>query len=380
MYRLALLLLCSGLGVEGWVSGFKPQPIRPATKMSPPTALSALNRRNFVSSSAIIAAGLTLGTPKANAVPTGAELITPGTLVGKTMVITGASTGLGLESARDLAKGGATVVLTARSDAKGTKAVAAVQESLQEQGIENPNVSYVTLDLDNLDNVKGFPARFKQAMGDKKIDVLINNAGVMAIPERQLTKDGYERTFQSNHLGHFALTAKLVPFLSQDARIINVSSLAYNFVKSFDFENVNSEITYGPWKSYGASKLANIYFSQELQRRIDAAGKSYQTVCLHPGAVNTDLGRNMVGEDKWGTPPEKPWEKALMKVVTSLTLTPDQGAATQVYLAASAGPLERGAFYNNLKPERLPSYAQDRDAAKKLWDVSESMAGVKFDI
>jgi NAD(P)-dependent dehydrogenase (short-subunit alcohol dehydrogenase family) len=110
------------------------------------------------------------------------------------------NTGIGLESAKALAKGGATVVMTARTDQKGIKALETVQEYLKQEGIQNDKVYTVQLDLDDLENVKTFTQRFKDKMGDAKIDVLMNNAGVMAIPERQLTKDGYERTFQSNHL------------------------------------------------------------------------------------------------------------------------------------------------------------------------------------
>ena len=147
------------------------------------------------------------------------------------MVITGGSTGMGLVSAQALALGGATVVLTARTNKKGQAAVQKVQDYLQQHGVtnnnNNNNVYAVQLDLDDLANVKSFPDRLTQVLAGRKVDVLMNNAGVMAIPERQVTKDGYERTFQSNHLGHFVLTAQLTPLMQNRARIVNVSSAAH---------------------------------------------------------------------------------------------------------------------------------------------------------
>lgn len=293
---------------------------------------------------------------------------------------------MGLESAKDLAKGGATVVLTARTESKGQTAVETINAALTQEGISNPNVYYVTLDLDKLDNVASFVDRFKKVVPVPKIDVVLNNAGVMAVPDRQLTADGYERTFQSNHLGHFVLTAKLFPLLKDNARVINVSSLGYNFAGGrLNLENLNSEQSYGPWKSYGYSKLENILFTQELQRRSDAAGKSLTAVSLHPGAVNTDLARNMIGEEKWEQKktvgPTNAWETFLDKAISSALLTIDEGAATQVYLASTTGAnLIKGAFYNNLKAEKLPAFAKNEIDAKQLWEESEKLSGVKFEI
>ena len=151
-----------------------------------------------------------------------------GSLVGQVHVITGSSTGLGLESAKRLAAGGATVVCTVRTSSKGEKTLQEIRDYLGHRGIENRNVFYVTLDLDDLENVRTFPDRYKKLMGKKKITVLMNNAGVAAIPQRELTRNGFERTFQSNHLGPFLLTAVLFPCLDRDGaagvKIINVSS------------------------------------------------------------------------------------------------------------------------------------------------------------
>ncbi len=227
----------------------------------------------------------------------------PQSLQDQVIVITGGTAGLGLESAKRLAAGGATVVLTSRTQPKGQVAVQAVQDYLKQLDIGNENVYALPLDLDDLENVKTFPKRLGTSpVGDKQITVLMNNAGVMAIPERQLTKDGYERTFQSNHLGHFLLTSQLMPRLADDATVINVSSEAHKFAsKGLELDNLNGEKSYGPWSSYGQSKLANILFSKELQQRADQAGRKLTAVSLHPGAVQTDLARNLIGEEKWQT-------------------------------------------------------------------------------
>jgi len=308
----------------------------------------------------------------------------PHSLDGKLVVITGGTGGIGLESAKMLAGGGADVVLTARSESKGAKAIAKVQEYLQQEKIDQqPKITSVLLDLDDLDSVKSFPERFSAVFGkDRKIDVLMNNAGVMAIPERELTKDGYERTFQSNHLGHFALTAKLFPYLNENARVINVSSAAYNIASAgLDLDNLNGEKGYGPWSSYGQSKLENILFTQELQRRADAANVPIIATCLHPGAVNTDLARYIIGEEKWQqkkeTGPSGFFENAVDAVISKALKTPQQGAETQVFLATTSD-FEKGRFYSDLKPQKLPGFAVDKAKAQALWQRSEELSGVSF--
>lgn len=312
-----------------------------------------------------------------------------GSLDGEVVVITGGSTGMGLESAKRLAVGGATVVLTSRTFSKGEKAVESVKEYLRNKGIEDTSkVFNLILDLDNVENVKTFPESYKQ-LGLGSIDVLMNNAGVMAIPDLQLTEDGYERTFQSNHLGHFVLTAGLYPFLSRkQATVINVSSDALNFASGgLDFENLNGEKKYGPWTSYGYSKLANALFTQELQRRAESAGDGswLTTVALHPGAVSTDLGRYLIGEEKYNemkTRGASGLESLAQNALAVFLKTVPEGASTQVYLAAGAdGALKKGAFYEEMKEKKnLPAFAKDTAAAKSLWEKSEELAGIKFDI
>jgi NAD(P)-dependent dehydrogenase (short-subunit alcohol dehydrogenase family) len=195
-------------------------------------------------------------------------------------------------------------------------------------------------------------------------------------------------TFQSNHLGHFALTAGLFPYLSRTkSTVINVSSEAYQIARGgLDFKNLNGETNYGPWTSYGLSKLSNILFTQELQRRADETGDSswLTAVTLHPGAVATDLGRYLVGEGKWNdlkTKGPSPLESIALNAVSVFTKTVPEGASTQVYLASGAdGQLKPGAFYEDLKVRSLPSYATDAESAKELWKKSEQLAGVDFSL
>jgi len=311
----------------------------------------------------------------------------PGSLVGKVMVITGGTAGLGLESAKRLAVGGATVVLTSRSDEKGIKAVESVQEYLATKGVINRKVFSVQLDLDDLENVKTFRARLEAspALSDvKKINVLMSNAGVMAIPERQLTKDGYERTFQSNHLGHFALTAKLFPILADDARVINVSSDAYMFAsKGLQLDNLNGEEEYGPWSSYGLSKLSNILFTKELQERASKSGRALTAVALHPGAVRTDLARNLIGEEKFAAMQKNGptgMDFALLSLLSYFTRSVQSGASTQVYLAAGNGDLVKGEYFVDMKAKSVGETALDMNKAKSLWEISEKLTGINFEI
>lgn len=312
----------------------------------------------------------------------------PGSLTDKTIVITGGNTGLGLESAKRLAAAGAAVIVTTRTNAKGSQAVADIAAYLQQQGIQNDKISSLTMDLANFDSVKAAAKEITSSTdSNRKIDVLMCNAGVMAIPDRQLTVDGYERTFQTNHLGHFLFTAKLIPALSPNARIINVSSTAYMFAgpSGLDMNNLNAEKQYGPWSSYGQSKLANILFTQELQRRADNAAdnKAYTVTALHPGAVATDLGRYLVGEDQWNkmkTDGIMTWQQKLLLVpLSKFTKTVPIGANTQIYLAADPVRPVPGAFYDNLQPvTNLPPFARDVQAAQTLWQVSEQMTGTTF--
>ena len=179
-------------------------------------------------------------------------------LEGKLIVITGGNTGLGLESGKRLAASGATIVLTSRNAGKGANAVKSIKDYvLETTGVENNNIYTLPLDLCDLESVKNFPQLLKdsdvlKASTSNGIDVLLNNAGVMAVPELEITKDGFEKTFQSNHLGHYALTGLLLPYLSEGSRVVNVSSMAYLITsKGLDMDNLNGEVEYKKWDAYG---------------------------------------------------------------------------------------------------------------------------------
>ena len=206
-------------------------------------------------------------------------------LDGKTVVITGGNTGIGLETAVDLAKRNARVILGCRSVERGERAAVEVRKRSG-----NDNVVFVQLDLASLDSVRKFAAKILE--DEPRVDILINNAGIMALPERALTQDGFEMQFGVNHLGHFLLTNLLLVRIKEapSARIVNVSSLAHKR-GDMDFDNLNSERSYAPWKAYGTSKLANILFTRSLAKRLQ--GTNVTTNSLHPGAIMTELARHL---------------------------------------------------------------------------------------
>jgi NAD(P)-dependent dehydrogenase (short-subunit alcohol dehydrogenase family) len=358
---------------------------------SKPIATS-FGRRGFLGGIVAVAAG-TLGAKRSEAavLPSKKEPYIyqplPGSLVGKMILITGGSTGLGLESAKRLAAAGATIVLTTRTLEKGEKAVANVQDYVIQKGVENSNVYFLTLDLDDLETVKSFPQRYETRFGSQKIDVLMNNAGVAAIPHRATTKDGFERTFQSNHLGHFVLTAGVFPMMNHEkCRIINVSSIAHlslvspeTRISGLSLENLNYEVGYEGWAAYGQTKLENILFTQELQRRAEAAGfPGVTAVVLHPGLVGTDIWRNTpIGLNKKNSS----GMSIPSRMFYSAVRTTEQGANTQVWLAAGEGDdaeVKGQYFDEDQKVAKLKEYAKDEEKAKGLWELSDQFAGVKF--
>lgn len=375
----------------------------------PSSLASALDRRNFFQSATANVASLSLLVASSSAVlsttdvANAADVATtsysktyqpaPHSMDGKIVVITGGNAGLGLESTKRLAEAGASVVFTSRDEAKGQKALAEINEYLKQQTAGDATFAgkamVASLDLCDLDNVKSFDKRLESIIGkDTKIDVLMNNAGVMAIPDRRLTKDGFEKTFQTNYLGHFALTSTLLPSLSPDARVINVSSLGYQFApKGLDLDNLNGEKEFGPWSSYGLSKLENILFTNELQKRARSsrAWSNLTAFSLHPGAVQTDLARYLIGEEKFQSMKENGFSswtaKVVMESLAKFVKTVQEGASTQVFLAAAdSGSLEAGKFFSDGKVMSVQAFAADAEKAKELWGVSEKLSGVKFEL
>ena len=203
-------------------------------------------------------------------------------LDGKTVIITGANNGIGLETAVDLAKrNAAKIILACRSVERGEKAAVEVRKRSS-----NDNVVFRQLDLASLESVRKFASKILEE--EPQIDILVNNAGVMALPERKLTKDGFEMQFGTNHLGHFLLTNLLLDRIKEapSARIVNVSSVAYK-MGPIKMDDLNSEHSYTSWGAYCQSKIANILFTRALSKRLE--GTNVTANALHPGAIFTGL-------------------------------------------------------------------------------------------
>lgn len=286
-------------------------------------------------------------------------------LDGKTVIITGSNTGIGKENARDLAKRGARVIMACRSL---DKAEAAKKEIVDETG--NKNVVAKYLDLASLKSVRDFAADINR--NEPRLDVLINNAGVMAVAKLTRTQDGFETQMGVNHLGHFLLTNLLLDLLKKSApsRVVVVSSLAHWFSTrtGFNFENMNGEIFYDAFDAYGQSKLANILFTRELARRLKGTGVTANS--LHPGAVATELGRHLPN-----------WVQAIVSpIYPYFTKSCEQGAQTNIHLAVSE-EMEgvSGLYFADCKERTPAATAQDDKAAKKLWEVSARLVRLDND-
>lgn len=275
-------------------------------------------------------------------------------LNGKTAIVTGASSGMGKVTALELAKAGAKVVIVCRP---GSKAEAAFGEISAEAG--KGNVELMNADLSSQSSIRACVEEFRKT--HERLEILVNNAGIF-LSNRELTADGFERTFATNHLAYFLLTNLLLDMLkaSAPARIVCVASKAERWGK-IDFDDLQSERSYSGMKAYSQSKLANILFTYELARRLKHTGVTAN--CLHPGLVNTGWGRGFRGIFKIG-----------IKLVTPFMLAPEEGAKTSIYLASSP-EVEKvtGQYFIKCKPARSADSSYDADVAKKLWEVSERL-------
>lgn len=291
-------------------------------------------------------------------------------LSGKVVVVTGANTGLGFETTRVLAEHGAHVVIASRNADKA----AAAQRSIEKRDSE-ASVEVITVDLADLATVE----RFAESFSDRhdQLDVLINNAGIMMVPKGQ-TADGFERQLGTNHLGHFALTGRLIGVLgaTPDARVVTVSSIAHRS-GSMDFDNLMYEHGYRRQAAYGRSKLANLLFAFELQRRCEAAELDITSVAAHPGVSSTDLGNHLM--DNLLLRP--------LKLLSSLALQ-DAAAGAEPTLRAATDPTATGGDYfgpagmgevrGRATRVTASSTARDPDIAAELWATSEQLTGVTF--
>jgi NAD(P)-dependent dehydrogenase (short-subunit alcohol dehydrogenase family) len=281
---------------------------------------------------------------------------------GKTVVVTGANSGIGFETASALASMGARVLVTARNADKGRAAVAAITQRLQGEG----RVQLVVFDLADLASVRRGAAEILEQA--PRLDVLVNNAGLV-LSERAETVDGYEATFATNHLGPFLLTSLLLARItaSTPSRVVNVASTAHNAArKGIPFDDLQSTTHYRGMRVYGQSKLANILFTLELARRFEGSGVTANS--LHPGTVRSGYGG---GGDARGL-------LALgIKIASPFFLSAAKGARTSVYLASSP-EVEgvSGEYFVKCKPRTPRRWARDPAAARRLWQVSEELVGL----
>jgi NAD(P)-dependent dehydrogenase (short-subunit alcohol dehydrogenase family) len=276
---------------------------------------------------------------------------------GKVCVVTGASRGIGLETALGLVTLGATVVAVARDPSRGAAAVADI---MARSG--SGDVHLMVSDLSSQTAIR----QLAQELMDRyeRIQVLVNNAGAVNM-ERSVTVDGIETTFAVNHLAYFLLTELLLPRLkaSAPARIVNVSSDAHRGGR-IRFDDLQGKRHYGGWSAYSQSKLANILFTYELARRLKGTGVTVN--CLHPGTVATGFGKNNRGWLKWG-----------VTVAAPFFTKADRGAQTSIYLASSP-EVEgiSGEYFSRCKAVRSSAASYDEAAARRLWDISAEMTGL----
>jgi NAD(P)-dependent dehydrogenase (short-subunit alcohol dehydrogenase family) len=292
---------------------------------------------------------------------------------GRTAVVTGANGGLGLSTARALAAAGATVVMAARNQEKAAEAEKRIRD-----GVPNASLRIVELVLGALASLR----KAAEQIGDEDeaIDLLVNNAGVMGIPE-QKTADGFEMQFGVDHLGHFALTALLMPALlrAAAARIVTVTSTAHHMGRAVDPDNPHLHGRYRPWRAYGQAKLANFHFGLGLHQLLDKAQAPAASLVAHPGLSNTELQAVSVKETDGGLS-----QRFFLGLARGVGMSPGQGALSQLRAAtdpaAHSGEFYGPLFVNNGPPVRKPILRRlGMDSAiARLWEVSERETGLKL--
>ncbi len=285
-------------------------------------------------------------------------------------MVTGANSGLGLETARELARHGAAVVMACRDTAKGELALQEIRRSAPGAELE-----LAPLDLASLESVRSF-ADSLLARGTG-VDLLINNAGVMASP-RRLTADGFELQLGTNLLGHFALTGRLLPLLQgrEDARVVTLSSNAHKMGR-INFDDLQSERRYNRWIAYGQSKLADLMFALELDRRLRASGSAVESLAAHPGYAATNL-------QSAAAPAIDRWSMALTNLIVAQSA--EMGALPILYAATEpsleggtyVGPDGIGEFRGHPRVVSPNRAARDPVAASLLWQAAEQLTGVSF--
>lgn len=290
---------------------------------------------------------------------------------GRTAVVAGTG-GLGFHDALALARAGANVIIAGRNPSKGAAAVNQIRQS-----VPTANVTFGTLDLASLDSIEAFSESLRSSRDS--LDLLINNAAVMTPPKRQVTSDGFELQFGTNYLGHFALTAKLLPLLRKgnEPRVVSLSSVAARS-GTINFDDLQAQRSYRPMRVYGQSKLACLMFALELQRRSDAAGWGIQSIAAHPGISRTDLLPN--GAGAWSAP-------GMVRRYMWFLFQPASQGALPTLFAATSPQAQGGAYYGPDKlgemrgyptVARVPPQALDTSVAARLWIESEALTEAVF--
>jgi NAD(P)-dependent dehydrogenase (short-subunit alcohol dehydrogenase family) len=299
-------------------------------------------------------------------------------LTGKLAVVTGGNSGIGLETARTLAAAGASVVLAVRNSEKGSAAVTEIARTNPGTGVA---VSH--LDLASRSSIEAFASEMLRS--GRPIDILVNNAGVMAVPTRHVTEDGFELQLGTNHLGHFALTGRLLPLLraAPNARVVTVSSGAHH-TGSIHFDDLQLERSYSRWRAYSQSKLANLLFAFELQRRSAASGWGVLSNAAHPGSTRTNLqmtGPNL-GKSSGGTN----YMERMMRL-PGASQSADRGALPTLYAATDPRAVGGGYYGPNglmemtgkgVSEARRSRRARDEADSARLWVISEELTGVTY--
>ena len=286
---------------------------------------------------------------------------------GRVTIVTGSSSGIGYEAARVLANKNAEVIIAVRNQKKGENAV----EQIKKQN-ENANVKLMMLDLACLKSVKNFAEEFKQKYS--RLDLLINNAGVM-IPPYSKTEDGFELQFGTNHLGHFALTSLLFDVVERTptSRIVNVSSSAHKY-GDINFNDLNWENRkYKAWRAYGDSKIANMYFTYELQNRLSEESSNPLITAAHPGWTATELQRNSSMFDFLNNFFAMNIEQGALPTLRAAI---DEGAKSGDFYGPN-GIMEMRGYPVKVESNKL---SHDKEIAQKLWNVSEELTNVKFNL
>lgn len=292
---------------------------------------------------------------------------------GRRAIVTGANSGLGYETALALAARGAEVTMAVRDTAKGDAAAARIRALAPQAKVEVRR-----LDLADLASIDEFAWLWREAHPEG-VDLLINNAGIMAIPRRE-TADGFEMQLGTNHLGHFALTGRLIDAMRPDARIVTVSSQAHRMGR-MDFDDLMGQRKYGAWRAYGQSKLANLLFMRGLAERLEGVGSTVVSAAAHPGYASTHL--QAVAPEMQG----RGWQVKVMDVVNNvLAQSAAMGALPTLYAATFpairsgdyVGPDGLGEQRGHPKLVGMTPSARDDGAADRLWSVSEELTGVRY--